>query len=213
MPNFPIIDAHVHLWDPDVARMTWIDKNPLLNKKYLPPDFKQHNGKVEVEGIVYMETGVVPHYTLLEARWAATELAKSEPKIKAVIAAAPVEYGAKTRSYLKALTEISPLIKGIRRITQGEKDPRFCLDEDYIKGAQLVPEFGYSFDLCNNHTQLEATVELVRRCPKTQFIVDHIAKPNIKEHVLDPWREQMKQMAALPNVVCKVSGVVTEADR
>ena len=213
MPNFPIIDAHVHLWDPDVVRMTWIDHNEVLNKKMLPEKFARHNGKVDVAGIVYMETGAVPHYTLLEARWAATELKKSEPKIKAVIAAAPIEYGEKSRSYLKALTEISPLIKGIRRITQGEGDARFCLEPDFVRGAQLVSEFGFSFDLCLNHKQLEATVELVKLCPKTQFIVDHIAKPDIKARLLEPWRAQMTLLAALPNVVCKLSGVATEADR
>ena len=213
MPNFPIIDAHVHLWDPDVVRMTWIDGDPVLNKKMLPEKFARHNGKVDVEGIVYLETGAVPHYTLLEARWAATELARTEPKIKAVIAAAPVEYGDKTRSYLKALTEISPLIKGIRRITQGEADPRFCLEPGFVRGAQLVSEFGFSFDLCMNAKQLEASIELVRQCPNTQFVVDHIAKPNIKERLLEPWRARMTQIAALPNVVCKLSGVATEADR
>ena len=212
MPNFPIIDSHVHLWDPDNVRMTWIDDNAILNKKYLPPEFKQFTAGVEIEGFVYLETGVEPHYAFFEARWAALELAKSEPKLKGIVAAAPTEYGAKVRSYLKPLTEISPLIKGIRRITQGEKDPAFCLKDDFIAGTQLLPEFGLSCDLCINFKQLGPTVELVKKCPKTQFVIDHIAKPNIKEHVLEPWRAQMKEMAALPNTVCKVSGVLTEAD-
>ncbi len=212
MPTFPLIDAHVHLWDPDNVRMTWIDKNETLNKKYLPPEYREHTAGIEIEGFVYLETGVEPHYAFYEARWAALEVAKTEPKLKGIVAAAPTEYGLKVRSYLKALTEISPLIKGIRRITQGEKDPEFCLQEDFVKGTQLLPEFGLSCDLCMNFRQLGPTVELVKKCPKTQFVVDHIAKPNIKQHQLDPWREEMRAMAALPNTVCKVSGVLTEAD-
>ncbi len=77
---------------------------------------------------------------------------------------------------------------------------------------QLLPEFGFSFDICIRHTQLAASIELVRRCPETSFILDHIAKPNIAKRELDPWREQLRELAALPNVICKVSGVATEAD-
>jgi|ERR1043165_1516137 L-fuconolactonase len=211
MPAMPVVDAHVHMWDPENVGMTWIDGTPVLSKKYLAPEFKEHSAGVDVEAIVYLETGVEPHWAYYEARWAALELAKSEPKIKGIVAAAPTEYGLKVRSYLKALNAVSPLIKGIRRITQGEKDPAFCLKEDFIKGTQQLPEFNLSCDLCMNFRQLEPSVELVKKCPKTQFIIDHIAKPNIKEHVLDPWRAQMTAMAALPNTVCKVSGVMTEA--
>ncbi|HLX64751.1 MAG TPA: amidohydrolase family protein [Planctomycetota bacterium] len=211
MPAFPIVDAHVHLWDPANVAMIWIDGNPVLDKKFLPPEFKMHTIGTDIEAIVYLETGVEPHWAFYEARWAALELAKSAPKLKAIVAAAPIEYGAKVRSYLKALTEISPLIKGIRRITQGEKDPAFCLQENFIQGAQLLHSYNLSCDLCMNFRQLGPTVELVKKCPDTQFIVDHISKPNIRERVLDPWREQMKAMAALSNTVCKVSGVLTEA--
>lgn len=212
MPNFPIIDSHVHLWDPDHARMTWIDGHPILDQKYLPDEFALHRHGVDVEAFVYVETGVEPHFALLEARWAALQLAASEPKLKAIVAAAPLEYGIRVRSYLKELLNISPLIKGVRRITQGESDPAFCLKPEFVAGAQLLPEFGLSCDLCINFKQLEASIELVKRCPKTQFIIDHIAKPNIAGNIQDPWREQLTTMAAQPNSVCKISGVVTEAE-
>jgi L-fuconolactonase len=81
----------------------------------------------------------------------------------------------------------------------------------FIKGAQILPEYGLSCDLCCRHTQLANTVELVRQCPETAFVLDHIAKPNIREDGLDSWREHMSAMAAFPNVTCKISGVVTEA--
>lgn len=212
MPDFPLIDAHVHLWDPTHFRMEWLDGNELLNRRYAVPEYREHSAGVQVEAYVYVEVGMAPHYTILEPHWV-LERAKEDPRLKGIVAAAPVEYGDQVRAYLTALTAISPLIKGVRRITQGEKDPKYCLQPAFIKGVQILPDFNLSCDLCINHTQLEGTIELVKQCPKTQFMLDHIAKPNIKEHILEPWREQMKQMAALPNVVCKVSGVVTEADR
>ncbi len=101
----------------------------------------------------------------------------------------------------------------MRRLLQGEADPNYCLRPEFVRGARLLPEFGFSFDICIKHHQLAAAVELVRQCPATSFILDHIAKPDIANHLLDPWREQMRDLAALPNVVCKVSGMVTEADQ
>ncbi len=212
MFDFPIIDAHVHLWDPQHFRMEWLDGNAILNKRYEIAEFKAHSAQVKLEAFVYLEVGLAAHYAIMEPHWALAR-AKEDPRLKGIVAAAPIEFGAHVRTYLTALTAISPLIKGIRRITQGEKDPRFCLQPFFIQGAQLLPDFNLTCDLCINHTQLAATIELVKQCPKTQFMLDHIAKPNIKEHVLEPWRAQMKEMAGLPNVMCKVSGVVTEADR
>lgn len=211
MPDVPIVDAHVHLWDPAHCRLSWLDKNELLNKVYGPAEYAEHSKGLDIQGFVYVETGVNPHFTLVEMRWAAARAAE-EPKLKAIVAAAPLEAGSRLKSYLKELQAISPLIKGIRRITQGEKDANIVLGADFVKGTELLPEFGLSCDLCLRHDQLEPHIELVKRCPKTQFILDHIAKPNIKEHKLDPWRENIKKLAALPNVVCKVSGAVTEAD-
>lgn len=211
MPDVPIVDAHVHLWDPTHCRLSWLDKNELLNKVYGPAEYAEHSKGLDVQGFVYVETGVNPHFTLVEMRWAAARAAE-EPKLKAIVAAAPLEAGMQLKSYLKELQSISPLIMGIRRITQGEKDASIVLEADYVKATALLADFNLSCDLCLRHDQLEPHIELVKRCPKTQFVLDHIAKPNIKEHKLDPWRENIKKLAALPNVVCKLSGAVTEAD-
>jgi L-fuconolactonase len=211
MPAFPIIDTHVHLWDPSHFRMTWLDKNELLNKRYSIPEYREHTAGVEIEAIVYLEVGLESAYALLEPRWV-LERAKEDPRIQGIVAQAPLEFGDQVRAFLEALVQISPLVKGIRRIVQGE-DPKFCLSPRFIKGTQMLAEYNLSCDICINHRQLASTIELVKQCPKTQFVLDHIGKPNIKEHVLDPWRDQIKELAALPNVMCKVSGVATEADR
>jgi L-fuconolactonase len=139
-------------------------------------------------------------------------LAQEDPRLAGIVAWAPLEDGEQARSFLAALAAIGPRLKGVRRIVQSEPDPAFCLRPGFVRGAQLLPEYGFSCDICIYHHQLASTVELVRRCPATSFILDHAGKPNIREHALDPWREQLRQLALLPNVMCKVSGLVTEAD-
>ncbi|MBC8163237.1 MAG: amidohydrolase family protein, partial [Roseiflexaceae bacterium] len=125
---------------------------------------------------------------------------------------APVEHGARLRGYLDALVATSPLIKGVRRMLQGEPHAKICLAPDFVQGVRLLAQYGLSFDICVKHDQLAPVTELARRCPDTQFMLDHAGKPDIKSGVLDPWREEIAALAALPNVMCKISGLVTEAD-
>lgn len=211
MPDCPIIDCHVHLWDPANFRMSWLDSEKLINTPFGPAEFRQHSAGLNIEAIVFVETGVEPHYAALEPYWV-LERAREDPRIQGIVAAAPLEHGQWAQSYLAALAKLDSRIKGVRRLTQGEADANFCLRPNFVRGAQMLPDLGLTCDLCIRHWQLEATTELVRRCPKTQFILDHVGKPNIKEHLFDPWREQLCKLADLPNVICKVSGMVTEAD-
>ena len=206
-----LIDAHVHLWNPQRFRMPWLDHEPALNKPFGLAEYPREGAGNTITGMVYVEVDAAPHYALLEAQWAAGQAA-SDARLQGIIAAAPVEHGDSLRSYLMALQSIGPLIKGVRRNLQGETARAFCLQPDFVRGVRLVAEYGFSFDICIRHYQLPMVVELVRQCPDTRFILDHLGKPAIKDHVLDPWREHLAQLAALPNVWCKVSGLVTEAD-
>lgn len=211
MPDVPIVDAHVHLWDPRRLRMTWLDGNDLLDQPYGPDEYRAHTAGLEVEALVYVEVAVEPAYALLEIV-RACHLAHEDSRLRAIVAHAPVEHGAPVRTYLDALTALDGPLRGVRRLLQGEADPRFCLRPDFVRGVQLLAEYDLSFDICVYHHQLEAAVELVRQCPDVRFMLDHIGKPDIRGGALDPWREHMRALAALPNVVCKVSGMVTEAD-
>lgn len=211
MPDFPIIDTHVHLWDPQVFRMPWLDNSPHLNKQFGPKEYWEHTKETQIEGFVYLEVAVEPAYSLLEAKWA-NAIAEQEPRLMGIVANAPLEYGEQVRLYLAELAAIGPRIKGVRRLLQGEADVNYCLQPRFVEGVQMLAEFGFSFDICIRHPQLAAAVELVKRCPNVQFIVDHIAKPSIKTKLFEPWGEQMREMASLPNVICKVSGATTEAD-
>jgi L-fuconolactonase len=211
MPDFSIVDAHVHLWDPSYFRMSWLDGNALLNQRYALPEYRQHTEGIRIEAMVYLQVEVEPAYGLLEAQWVA-DLSKEDDRLKAIVAWAPLEFGEQVRAYLSALAAISPRIKGVRRVTQSEPDLRFVAQPRFVRAVQMLPEFGLSCDLCIFHPQLPSAIDLVRQCPNTSFILDHIGKPDIRNHVLDPWRSQIRELASMPNVICKVSGMVTEAD-
>jgi L-fuconolactonase len=211
MPDFPIVDAHVHLWNPRHFRMPWLDGNELLNHPYELAEYRTHTAGVEIAAMVYLEVDVARPYALPEARWV-VERAVEDPRLQGIVPWAPLEYGELARAFLAELRGISPLIKGIRRIVQSEPEIDFCLRPDFVAGTRLLPEYDLSCDICINRHQLPATTELVRRCPETRFVLDHCGKPNIREHELEPWRRDIEELAALPNVCCKVSGLVTEAD-
>src|SRR5258706_14832762 len=161
--------------------------------------------------MVYVEVDVAPQFALLEAEHI-VRLATRDPRLLGIVATAPVQYGQQVRVYLDALRKLGPLIKGVRRNLQAEANVDYCLQPTFIQGVQLLAEYAYSFDICIRHEQLPAVTELVRQCPDVTFILDHCGKPNIREHVLDPWRADLERLAALPNAWCKVSGLLTEAN-
>lgn len=210
MPDISIVDSHVHLWDPQHFPLDWIVGNALLDQRYGLDEYRAHTDGLDIAAFVYVQVDVAPPFGLLEAQWALDREAE-DPRLQGVVAYAPLEYGEQGRSYLSVLAALGPRIKGVRRLLQGEADPNFCLQPNFVRGVQLLAEFGLSFDICINHRQLAAATELVRRCPDVSFILDHIAKPGIKDGLRDPWRAEISALAALPNVMCKVSGVVTEA--
>jgi L-fuconolactonase len=211
MPPTAIVDAHVHLWDPARVPIPWLDGDDLLDRPYGPAEYRAHTAGLDITALVYVQVDVAPAYGLTEARIAAA-LAAEEPRLRAIVAYAPLEDGRRVRSYLDDLVRVSPLVRGVRRLTQGEADPAFCLRPGFVEGVRQLADYALSCDLCIYHPQLGPTIELVRRCPEVQFMLDHIAKPGIREGLIEPWKAQLAALAELPNVICKISGVVTEAD-
>jgi len=210
MPNFPIVDTHLHIWNLQRLRYPWLENVPMLNRNYLIDEYRQACGTVEVAKMVFLQAEVEQSQFQQEADWV-TEVAQQDDRIKGIVAWAPLEKGDGAQEDLAKLAS-NPLVKGIRRIIQFEEDPEFCLQPDFVRGVQSLAEHGLTFDICINHAQMTNTLKLVEQCPEVSFVMDHHAKPNVKDHLLDPWREQMKEYASMPNTFCKLSGLVTEAD-
>ncbi len=210
MPDFPIVDSHVHLYDIERFRYGWLDGAPRLKRTSLIADFDAARGSVEVDKIVFAEVAVDPGLHLQEAAFI-QGLADSDPRLCGMVAHAPLEKGPAIEADLVKLKQHRTL-RGIRRLIETERDPSFCLEPAFIDAVRLLPKHGLTFDICVKHWALTYGLELARRCPEVTFILDHIGKPGIRHGLREPWWGQIREMAALPNVVCKVSGVITEAD-
>lgn len=210
MPAFPIVDSHVHLYDPVRIAYPWLATVPAIAAAHLPEDFERARGRVAVERLVFVEVDAAPGRERDEAVFV-DALGAGPPRIGAIVASAPVEKGDAVADDLAALRAI-PRVRGIRRLIQPHADPDYCLSRPFVEGVRAVGRFGLPFDLCIGHRQLASATDLVRRCPDVSFVLDHIAKPPIASGGREPWAAEMRALAALPNVVVKISGVVTEAD-
>jgi len=210
MPSFAIVDAHVHLYDVDRFRYGWLDGVPKLKRTSLLADFDRARGPVEVDKIVFAEVAIDPHLHLEEAEFI-QGLADQDRRLCGMVAHAPLEKGKAVEADLVTL-KTHRILRGIRRLIETERDPSFCLEPAFIEAVRLLPRHNLTFDICLKHWALTYGIELARRCPEVTFILDHIGKPDIRHGLREPWWGQIRQIAALPNVVCKVSGVVTEAD-
>lgn len=204
-----IIDTHVHYWHPTRLRYTWLDGEPTLNKPVLTDSIPTSGDGWQIEKIVFVQAGGLDVQGIDEVSFV-TELAQQDSRIQGIVAFAPAEYGAEIRPLLDQLKQ-NPLVKGVRRLIQDE-DRGFSVQPAFIEAIQLLPEYGFTFDLCIRHWQLPDVIQLVKQCPQVGFVLDHLGKPAIKAGELDPWREQINTLAQFPNVGCKISGMIPEAD-
>jgi L-fuconolactonase len=206
MPEFPITDTHVHLAGKDALQYAWLEDNEALSGTYELANYDTACGDIDVGGIVFMECGGEPYAK--EVEWVMA-LAEQDPRVKGILARIPIEEGEPIVPTLEAWAA-NPLVKGVRRLIESE-DVEFCLQQAFIDGVNLLPQFGLSFDICINHRHLANVLKFVAQCPDVQFILDHIGKPGIRDGLFEPWQSEIRQLAQFPNVTCKVSGVVTEA--
>jgi L-fuconolactonase len=205
-----IVDSHVHLWNPAQFRYVWLDGLPPLNRAFLPADFSAASAKTRVARMIFVECGCEPSQSIAEVDWISA-LARQDPRLSGIVASAPLERGEAARDELAALAQ-RPLVKGVRRVLQAETDLEFCLRPDFISGVKLLEQLNFTFDLCIRHEQLRAVTELARRVPQVQFVLDHFGKPPVRERKMQPWATDLRVLARLPNVSCKISGLTTEAD-
>ena len=210
VPDFPVVDTHVHFWDTARLRYPWLENSALLNRPYLPQDYDEAVGPVKVGRIVFVEAACADDQTRAEVDWV-TALAKDEPRIEGIVANVPLEQGEAVLPSLEALAA-NPLVKGVRRFFSTNKEAPHGLAPELAKGVQCLERFGLRFDLGLQRSQIPVATELARQCPNVRFMLNHIGVPDIKNNVLDPWREEIRALAEYPNVFCKMSGAATVAD-
>lgn len=210
MPDFAIFDSHVHLIEPTRVPLSWGQEAPSINRPHRLAELDEARGQTEIDRLVFVEVDVVAGRHFDEVSMV-EEMAAADQRISAIVAHAPLELGDNVQTDLDEFQQ-RPLVKGIRRLIQSEKDRSWCTNDDFVTGVRHLTKRDLHFEICINHVQAASAIELVKLCPDVRFVLDHIAKPDIASSNLDPWRQHLSQMAELPNVWCKMSGLVTEAD-
>lgn len=200
------IDAHQHFWIYNPAEYEWIDESmSSLRRNFLPEDLRPELESAGFHGSIAVQA----RQTLEETRWL-LELAARSRKILGVVGWVDL-CSPECRTQLKAFST-SPKLVGIRHIVQSEPDDRFLLRPDFLRGIAMLEEFDLAYDILIYTKHLPAAAEFVERFPRQRFVLDHLAKPPIKSREIESWAAGLRRLAAFPNVFCKLSGLVTEAD-
>jgi len=200
------IDTHQHFWRYNPQEYGWmLPGMKVLKKDHLPDDLLPLLRAVGIDGTVAVQARQI----LEETRWL-LELAAQYPFIKGVVGWVDLR-SPQLREQLEQFCP-HPKLCGVRHVVHDEPDDQFMLREDFIRGIGTLAEFDLTYDLLLFPKHLPVACELVSMFPEQRFVLDHIAKPLIKTGQVSPWDADLRRLAAFPNVSCKVSGMVTEAD-
>ena len=204
------IDSHHHIWDLKVRPQTWMKGDELkpISRSILMNELEPELEKANIDFTVIVQTVPTPDETP-----EFLDLSLTHPKICAVVGWLDLES-----------TDIRPQLDqylshpggknlvSIRDIAQDKPDPNWFLREDVIKNIHRMAEYGLTFDILTKPPQLAAAVEMVKQSPRNTFVLDHISKPYIAKNEMQPWADQISEIALHENVFVKVSGLFTEAN-
>jgi L-fuconolactonase len=198
------IDSHQHFWEYHPQEYPWIKSDWPIRRSFGPADLKPLLESVGLDGCV----GVQARQTIAETQWL-LDLAREHPFIKGVVGW--VDLQSPEVSEQVGQFSANEKFVGVRHVVQDEPDDRFMLREAFLRGISELRQFGLAYDLLVFPKQLPSAIELAGKFPEQRFVLDHLAKPLIRDQVLEPWRSQLRALAKFPNVYCKLSGMVTEA--
>ena len=198
------IDAHQHFWKYSPAEYGWItDTMAELKRDFLPEDLKPLLGENGFEGSIAVQA----RQSVDETLWL-LELAEQSEFIKGVVGW--VDLRGSGRQRWEPLLGRKKLV-GVRHVLQDEPDDQFMLRPDFRRGIARLHEHGLAYDLLLHPRHLPIAVQLVKEFPRQRFVLDHIAKPGISDGLMEPWDQDIRELAKFENVWCKLSGMVTEA--
>ncbi|MEM7391067.1 MAG: amidohydrolase family protein [Verrucomicrobiota bacterium] len=200
------LDAHHHFWQYDPVEYSWIsDALSKIRRDFLPEHLKQEIDATGIDGVISVQA----RQTLEETDWL-LGMAEEHDFIQGVVGWVPLvddNVGESLERYAE-----HPHLKAVRHVLQDEPDDAYMLGDDFNRGLAHLKDLNLTYDILIFERHLPHAISLVDRHPDQVFVLDHIAKPRIKENLLEPWGDNMKQLAERENVFCKISGMATEAD-
>lgn len=199
------IDAHQHFWVYKASEYDWINEDlTVLKRDFLPEEFKSVLGQEGMQGSILIQA----RQSLEETEWI-LKWADQYDFIKGVVG----WFDLNSDHLLKQIQQFRhPKLVGVRHVIQDEKDDYFMLRDSFQRGVSQLQTAGLTYDLLILPRQLPIAEKLVSNFPRQRFVLDHMAKPDIKNQVHQPWGKQLEKLASHENVYCKLSGMITEAD-
>lgn len=200
------IDAHQHFWIYTPDEYGWIDDSmQVIRRNFLPEDLAAELEQNRFDGSVAVQA----RQTLEETRWLLS-LADRTPRILGVVGWVDLR-SPDVRDQLGEFSKNRKFV-GVRHVVQSEPDERFLTRQDFLRGIAALEEFDLAYDILIYTQHLPVAAEFVERFPHQRFVLDHAAKPPIKAGEIEPWAAGIRKLAQFPNVLCKLSGLVTEAE-
>jgi L-fuconolactonase len=199
------IDSHQHFWDYDPTDYPWIKSEWPIRRSFLPEDLRPELAASSIDGCVAVQA----RQCNTESAWL-LDLSRRCDFIKGVVGWVDLRAGDVARQLAEFAPE--PKFVGVRHVVQDEPDDDFLLAPKFQRGISELKQFNLTYDLLIFPRQLPAAIKTVTAHPSQPFVLDHIAKPSIKTGAMEPWRGLIRDLGRRPNVYCKVSGMVTEAD-
>jgi L-fuconolactonase len=201
------IDAHQHFWDLERFEYPWLQAASLepIRQNYLPVDLRPHLDQCGIDYSIFVQT----RHHLDETRWV-LDLCAEYPFLAGVVGWVDLQ-SPECEQQLEEL-QAHPKFLGVRHVIQDEPDDNFAVQPETLRGLKILERRGVPFDLLFYVKHLPHAVTIAQTCPDLTLVLDHLAKPRIKEHSLTDWEQPFRAAAECPNISCKLSGLVTEAD-
>lgn len=202
--KIPKTDTHVHLFDLNNLSYDWLKNSPKINRNFDLRDYRKATQSLNIGKMVFMESGADAGLGLKEATLV-SQLSLSEPNIiKGIVAKADLTQGYDTKKAVEQLCEL-PLVKGIR----ANFPKNAATSNEFLKGFKALADNNLSFDLLLTPPFMDEAVRVAKKFPDTIFILDHMGSPNVRDADTTQWRNGIEKLAELPNVNCKISGIIT----
>ena len=203
-----VVDSHIHFWDTDRFDYPWLEGFSELNRPFVPADLDV--GEVQIEALIFVQANPVWDVVDQETAWV-QHLREADRRIQALVAGLPLDRGAAAvKASLERLSHESG-VAGVRQLIQDEPEG-FSVQAPFVEAVRLAGQFGLTVDLCVRNHQISEVTKLADLCPEVTFVLNHLGKPDVAAGQWTGWLQDIKAMARLDNVRCKLSGLTTEAD-